>query len=160
MNHIIKALSVKIIAVWLFTTSWTPIKHTVFIVCASTPMHVYVPACYFQSSLLKTSWLSGSCKTRRRPWDGAQPIQTLYMHKIHRWKFNRISKKCFPHVTIPPPPIWCWCWDSSFGDMISWENYPALSNSEHTQLGWHTQRTHREVCVCVCLWAENYLVLS
>ena len=150
MNHIIKALSVKIIAVWLFTTSWTPIKHTVFIVCASTPMHVYVPACYFQSSLLKTSWLSGSCKTRRRPWDGAQPIQTLYMHKIHRWKFNRISKKCFPHVTIPPPRSGA---DVGIPPSVIWSVGRIILlyqiQSTPSWAGTHSVHTGRFACVCV-----------
>lgn len=48
--------------------------------------------------------------------------------------------------------IWCWSWDSSFTDMISWENDPTSSNSEHTLLT-HTyteSSTGRSVCVCVC----------
>lgn len=137
----------KIITVWLFTTSWSPIKHTVFIVCASTPMYVYVPSCYFPSSFLKTSWLSGSCRTCRRPWHGAQPIQTLYMHKIHRWKFIMISKKCFPHVTIPPrsgadvgiPPSVIW----SVGRIILLYQI----KSTPSWAGTHSVHTGRFACV-------------
>ncbi len=116
-------------------------------VLASTVQCGFRMRILFSICLLKNILTLGLCRTCRGPRDGAQPIRTLYIHKIHKWKFIRIWKKCFPYVTTSR--IWCWCWDFSFLLIWSVERIILLHHIQSTH-SWHTQLAVQEdVCVCI-----------
>lgn len=115
-------------------------EHLYGFACQESAVRINFGAVIF---FLSNNFNLGLCRTCRRPGDSAQLIQTLYIHKIHIWKFIGIWKM-FPicdHLQT--------CWDFFFSVMICWENYPASSNSEHTQLVF--------MCVLMYFWGENFI---
>ncbi len=89
----------------------------------------------------------GLCRTCRRLGGVAQPLQTLYIHKIHRWKFIRIWKNVSIRDHLQNLVLMS-------GFLLYW--YDQLKElSCFIKFRAHTAHSTGKACVLMYFWGEG-----